>query len=61
MTTPQKSPLHTRQAERERWGRIHIQGDHNPPIELSDRRKRQPSGTSKSIRQFGRKESAVYE
>ena len=27
-----------RQAERERWGRIHIAGDRNPPIFLPDRR-----------------------
>lgn len=50
-----------RQSERERWGRIHLQGDRNPPIFLSDRRKRQPSGTSISFWQRGRKESAVYE
>lgn len=53
--------MNPRQSERERWGRIHLQGDANPPIFLSDRRKRQPSGTSISFWQRGRKESCTYE
>lgn len=50
-----------RRASLERWRRVHLQGDSNPPIVLRDLRKRQPSGTSISIWQRGRKESAVYE
>lgn len=49
-----------RQAERERWGRIHIAGDRNPPIFLPDRRIRRSVGTATSIRKSG-KEAAVYE
>ena len=47
--------------DRQYWGRVHVQGDRNPPIMLSDRRKRQPAGTSIGFWQRGRKESAVYE
>lgn len=54
MTRPQRP-------EETRWRAVHAMGDRNPVIVLGDRRKRQPSGTSTSIWQRGRKESAVYE
>ena len=53
--------MQTATKDRAYWGALHIASDRNPPIELGDRRKRQPTGTSISFWQRGRKESAVYE
>lgn len=45
----------------QRWRAVHSAGDRNPPIVLSDRRKRQPSGTSTSVWKHGKSDGAVYE
>lgn len=38
-TRTQAACLKSVEAEREHWGRVHIQGDRNPPIHLSSERR----------------------
>ena len=43
------------------WGSVHLAGDRRQPIVLGDRRVRRSVGTASSVREFGKKGSAVYE
>ena len=43
------------------WREVHLRGDKNPPIYLSDRRVRRSIGTATRFFERGRKEDVTYE
>ena len=53
--------LASQREETSRWASVHLRGDRNPEIALTDRRVRQRVGTATTVRAFGKGGGYVWE
>lgn len=53
--------LASQREETSRWASVHLRGDRNPAIALTDRRVRRGVGTATTVRGFGKGGGLVYE
>jgi len=53
--------LASQREETARWASVHLRGDRNPAIALTDRRVRRGVGTATTVRAFGKGGGYVWE
>jgi len=53
--------LASQREETARWASVHLRGDRNPAIALTDRRVRRGVGTATTVRTAGKGGGLVYE
>lgn len=53
--------LASQREETSRWASVHLRGDRNPEIALTDRRVRRGVGTATTVRTVGKGGGLVYE
>jgi len=53
--------LASQREETSRWASVHLRGDRNPEIALTDRRVRRGVGTATTVRRIGKGDAHVWE